>query len=179
MQSQPEIQGKPGLPAAVARPHGPRHARVCEPHADRRPHQFCQTSASSTTCSPSGNQRRLDERALRRRGMDILRPGTTGTLTRGGPPPVGRHAEGWDDWGPFYIQTYMASTAWTARRWRCVTATRAATAGSGRSGPSTWALPRLTSGPEPRRHSPRPAGDLPSGRGGRRPGELPRRSPAG
>ena len=33
-------------------------------------------------------------------------------------------AEGWDDWGPFYSQTYGASSAPTARRSRCATTAR-------------------------------------------------------
>ena len=42
--------------------------------------------------------------------MDILRPVNDWNAdAKGGPPPVGPpYAEGWDDWGPFYIQTYMA-----------------------------------------------------------------------
>jgi hypothetical protein len=58
------------------------------------------------------NQRRLDanESAMEAIGQDIQRPvnqwdstGTSGVTTGG--PAV---AEGWDDWGPFYTQTYMA-----------------------------------------------------------------------
>ena len=58
------------------------------------------------------NQRRLDanESAMEAAGMDIQRPvnewdsrGVSGT-TKGNPAV----AEGWDDWGPFYTQTYMA-----------------------------------------------------------------------
>ncbi|HJV03981.1 MAG TPA: M14 family zinc carboxypeptidase [Actinomycetota bacterium] len=58
------------------------------------------------------NQRRLDanEAAMEAAGFDIQRPvnewdetGTSGVTTGG--PAV---AEGWDDWGPFYTQTYMA-----------------------------------------------------------------------
>jgi hypothetical protein len=58
------------------------------------------------------NQRRLDanEAAMEAIGQDIQRPvnewdstGTSGVTTGG--PAV---AEGWDDWGPFYTQTYMA-----------------------------------------------------------------------
>ena len=58
------------------------------------------------------NQRRLDanEAAFADVGMDILRPVNDWNAdAKGGPPPVGPpYAEGWDDWGPFYIQTYMA-----------------------------------------------------------------------
>ena len=58
------------------------------------------------------NQRRLDanESAMEAAGMPIQRPvnqwdsrGVSGT-TKGNPAV----AEGWDDWGPFYTQTYMA-----------------------------------------------------------------------
>jgi Zinc carboxypeptidase len=58
------------------------------------------------------NQRRLDanESAMDAIGLDIQRPvnqwdsrGVSGT-TKGNPAV----AEGWDDWGPFYTQTYMA-----------------------------------------------------------------------
>jgi hypothetical protein len=58
------------------------------------------------------NQRRLDanETAMEAAGLPIQRPvnqwdesGTSGTTS--GNPAV---AEGWDDWGPFYTQTYMA-----------------------------------------------------------------------
>jgi hypothetical protein len=58
------------------------------------------------------NQRRLDanESAMEGAGMPIQRPvnqwdsrGVSGT-TKGNPAV----AEGWDDWGPFYTQTYMA-----------------------------------------------------------------------
>jgi Zinc carboxypeptidase len=58
------------------------------------------------------NQRRLDanEAAMAAIGQEIQRPvnewdstGTSGVTTGG--PAV---AEGWDDWGPFYTQTYMA-----------------------------------------------------------------------
>jgi hypothetical protein len=58
------------------------------------------------------NQRRLDanEVAFNNAGMEIQRPvndwNASGYFGR---PPVGpAYAEGWDDWGPFYIQTYMA-----------------------------------------------------------------------
>jgi hypothetical protein len=58
------------------------------------------------------NQRRLDanEAAHNAIGREIQRPvndyNADGNLT---PPPVGpEFAEGWDDWGPFYTQTYMA-----------------------------------------------------------------------
>ena len=58
------------------------------------------------------NQRRLDanEAAHNAIGRQIQRPvndyNADGNLT---PPPVGPAvAEGWDDWGPFYTQTYMA-----------------------------------------------------------------------
>ncbi|MGH2577385.1 MAG: M14 family zinc carboxypeptidase, partial [Actinomycetota bacterium] len=58
------------------------------------------------------NQRRLDanEAAFADVGMDILRPVNDWNAdAKSGPPPVGPpYAEGWDDWGPFYIQTYMA-----------------------------------------------------------------------
>ncbi len=55
------------------------------------------------------NQRRLDanEQAYLDVGMGITRPvnqwGETGT-----PPGDPSTAEGWDDWGPFYTQTFMA-----------------------------------------------------------------------
>jgi hypothetical protein len=58
------------------------------------------------------NQRRLDanEVAYTNAGMEIIRPvndwNSSGWFGR---PPVGpAYAEGWDDWGPFYTQTYMA-----------------------------------------------------------------------
>jgi hypothetical protein len=58
------------------------------------------------------NQRRLDanEAAYTNAGMGIIRPvndwGASGWFS---PKPVGPpYAEGWDDWGPFYTQTYMA-----------------------------------------------------------------------
>ena len=58
------------------------------------------------------NQLRLDanEAAHNAIGREIQRPvndyNVDGNLT---PPPVGPlYAEGWDDWGPFYTQTYMA-----------------------------------------------------------------------
>jgi hypothetical protein len=58
------------------------------------------------------NQRRLDanESAYADAGMGIIRPvnhwGTCGWFSC---KPVGPpYAEGWDDWGPFYTQTYMA-----------------------------------------------------------------------
>jgi hypothetical protein len=58
------------------------------------------------------NQRRLDanEAALANVGMEIIRPVNDWNAdAKAGPPPVGpAYAEGWDDWGPFYIQTYMA-----------------------------------------------------------------------
>ena len=58
------------------------------------------------------NQPRLDvnENALADVGMGITRPvNQWNSLARKSPPPVGpAYAEGWDDWGPFYTQTYMA-----------------------------------------------------------------------
>jgi Zinc carboxypeptidase len=58
------------------------------------------------------NQPRLDanEAAFTNAGMGIIRPvndwNSSGWFGR---PPVGpAYAEGWDDWGPFYTQTYMA-----------------------------------------------------------------------
>jgi hypothetical protein len=58
------------------------------------------------------NQRRLDanETAYNNAGMEIMRPvndwGECGWFSC---KPVGPpYAEGWDDWGPFYTQTYMA-----------------------------------------------------------------------
>ncbi|MGH2738028.1 MAG: M14 family zinc carboxypeptidase [Actinomycetota bacterium] len=58
------------------------------------------------------NQRRLDanEVAYTNAGMEIIRPvndwNSSGWFGR---PPVGpAYAEGWDDWGPFYTQTYGA-----------------------------------------------------------------------
>jgi hypothetical protein len=58
------------------------------------------------------NQRRLDknEAAFTAAGMVIQRPvNDWNASARQGPPPVGPpYAEGWDDWGPFYTQTYMA-----------------------------------------------------------------------
>jgi hypothetical protein len=58
------------------------------------------------------NQRRLDanETAYNNAGMEIIRPvndwGDCGWFSC---KPVGPAiAEGWDDWGPFYTQTYMA-----------------------------------------------------------------------
>jgi hypothetical protein len=58
------------------------------------------------------NQRRLDvnEDALAGVGMGITRPVNQWNAdAEDSPPPVGpAYAEGWDDWGPFYTQTYMA-----------------------------------------------------------------------
>ena len=58
------------------------------------------------------NQRRLDvnEEALADVGMGITRPVNQWNAdAEDTPPPVGPpYAEGWDDWGPFYTQTYMA-----------------------------------------------------------------------
>ncbi len=57
------------------------------------------------------NQPRLDanEAALADVGMQITRPvNEWGSEAWKGPKPVGPpYAEGWDDWGPFYTQTYM------------------------------------------------------------------------
>ena len=57
------------------------------------------------------NQPRLDvnENALADVGMNITRPVNQWNAdARDSPPPVGpAYAEGWDDWGPFYTQTYM------------------------------------------------------------------------
>jgi hypothetical protein len=66
------------------------------------------------------NQRRLDanEAAMTAAGLDMQRPVNEwcetgdfpdpGPLCPGGTPPGPAVAEGWDDWGPFYTQTYMA-----------------------------------------------------------------------
>ncbi|MGA9160245.1 MAG: hypothetical protein WB297_05195 [Actinomycetota bacterium] len=58
------------------------------------------------------NQPRLDvnEEALADVGMGITRPVNEWNAdAKKAPPPVGpAYAEGWDDWGPFYTQTYMA-----------------------------------------------------------------------
>ena len=58
------------------------------------------------------NQPRLDvnEDALADVGMGITRPVNEWNAdAKKAPPPVGpAYAEGWDDWGPFYTQTYMA-----------------------------------------------------------------------
>jgi len=57
------------------------------------------------------NQPRLDvnENALADVGMKITRPVNQWNAdAKDSPPPVGpAYAEGWDDWGPFYTQTYM------------------------------------------------------------------------
>ncbi|MGH2723213.1 MAG: M14 family zinc carboxypeptidase [Actinomycetota bacterium] len=55
------------------------------------------------------NQRRLDanEAALAAVGMGITRPVNDWNML-GVPPGNPSIAEGWDDWGPFYTQTYMA-----------------------------------------------------------------------
>jgi Zinc carboxypeptidase len=57
------------------------------------------------------NQPRLDvnENALDDVGMNITRPVNEWNAdAKDSPPPVGpAYAEGWDDWGPFYTQTYM------------------------------------------------------------------------
>jgi zinc carboxypeptidase len=57
------------------------------------------------------NQPRVDENeaALDAVGMNITRPVLQwNSLARKTPKPVGpAYAEGWDDWGPFYTQTYM------------------------------------------------------------------------
>jgi hypothetical protein len=58
------------------------------------------------------NQRRLDanEAALTNAGMGIIRPVNDWNADGwfGAPPRGPAYAEGWDDWGPFYTQTYMA-----------------------------------------------------------------------
>jgi hypothetical protein len=58
------------------------------------------------------NQRRLDvnEEDLAAVGMGITRPVNEWNMdAEETPPPTGPpYAEGWDDWGPFYTQTYMA-----------------------------------------------------------------------
>jgi zinc carboxypeptidase len=57
------------------------------------------------------NQRRLDanEAALAAVGMGITRPVNQWNASAGPGPGAGpATAEGWDDWGPFYTQTYMA-----------------------------------------------------------------------
>jgi Zinc carboxypeptidase len=59
------------------------------------------------------NQRRLDanEADLAAVGMGITRPVNQWNMDAEdtAPPPTGPpFAEGWDDWGPFYTQTYMA-----------------------------------------------------------------------
>jgi Zinc carboxypeptidase len=57
------------------------------------------------------NQRRLDanEAAHNAIGREIDRPVNDWNADAETVPPVGpAYAEGWDDWGPFYTQTYMA-----------------------------------------------------------------------
>lgn len=57
------------------------------------------------------NQRRLDanEAALAAIGQGVQRPVNHWGANANTNPPVGPYyAEGWDDWGPFYTQTYMA-----------------------------------------------------------------------
>jgi Zinc carboxypeptidase len=58
------------------------------------------------------NQRRLDanEAALTNAGMGVIRPVNDWNADGwfGTPPRGPAYAEGWDDWGPFYTQTYMA-----------------------------------------------------------------------
>jgi zinc carboxypeptidase len=59
------------------------------------------------------NQRRLDanEAALNDVGYQLQRPVNDWDASGNGTsiPPTGpQYAEGWDDWGPFYTQTYMA-----------------------------------------------------------------------
>jgi hypothetical protein len=57
------------------------------------------------------NQPRLDanEAALAAVGMETQRPVNDWNADAETDPPVGpAYAEGWDDWGPFYTQTYMA-----------------------------------------------------------------------
>jgi Zinc carboxypeptidase len=59
------------------------------------------------------NQRRLDanEAALNDAGFQLQRPVNDWDASGNGTsiPPAGpAYAEGWDDWGPFYTQTYMA-----------------------------------------------------------------------
>ena len=58
------------------------------------------------------NQRRLEanEAAYTAAGLELQRPvNDWNASAKQGPPPVGPpYAEGWDDWGPFYTQTYMA-----------------------------------------------------------------------
>jgi murein tripeptide amidase MpaA len=59
------------------------------------------------------NQRRLDanEQDMEAAGFDIQRPVNEWNMDAEDtpPPPTGPpYAEGWDDWGPFYTQTYMA-----------------------------------------------------------------------
>ncbi len=56
------------------------------------------------------NQRRLDanQAALSAVGMGITRPVNQWNASGGGTSGNPSIAEGWDDWGPFYTQTYMA-----------------------------------------------------------------------
>ena len=56
------------------------------------------------------NQRRLDanQAALAAVGMGITRPVNQYNASGGGTSGNPATAEGWDDWGPFYTQTYMA-----------------------------------------------------------------------
>jgi hypothetical protein len=58
------------------------------------------------------NQQRLDanEAAFTNAGMGIIRPVNDWNADGffGRPPTGPAYAQGWDDWGPFYTQTYMA-----------------------------------------------------------------------
>ena len=90
---------------------------------------------------PRWNQPRVDENeaALADVGMNITRPVNQWNSLAGRPPkPVGpAYAEGWDDWGPFYTQTYMEFFGVDSSTLEMCNAGPGATGGSGPSARST------------------------------------------
>ncbi len=132
------------------------------------------------------NQPRLDENetALAGVGMGITRPVNQWNMDADdtAPPPVGPpYAEGWDDWGPFYTQTYMAffgvdgstlEMCSNQRRPRVQRAVRLQARSVRRVLFVGGVLDR-----EPERDAGRPARDLPPRRGERTAAELLRATP--
>src|ERR687892_1901176 len=111
VQSQPEIQANVAFQLEWLAPVGlDMHGYVSASLVDglTKPHN----PGIEYDLFVKWNQRRLDanEAALANVGMEIIRPVNHWNAdAKSGPPPVGpAYAEGWDDWGPFYIQTYMA-----------------------------------------------------------------------
>ena len=111
VQSQPEIRANVALQLEWLAPVGlAMHGYVNPTLIDglTKPHN----PGIDYDLFVSWNQRRLDvnEAALADVGMGITRPVNQWNAdAEDSPPPVGPpYAEGWDDWGPFYTQTYMA-----------------------------------------------------------------------